>query len=92
MVIFTFDSKKEQTFSFCLFFEVHMLFLHQTPMFSLHRQLKIHRGIKNIIKEKSFLVVKTPTTKIRGFLSRNHPYITSAKKLGGWGQKNGKFW
>ena len=24
-------------------------------------------------------------------LARDHPYITSAKELGGWGQKNGNF-
>ena len=43
-----------------------------------------------MLKENSpFLVLKIPTG-IRGFLSRDHPYITSAKELGGWGQKKFK--
>ena len=34
-------------------------------------------------------LLETPTT--IEIVVRDHLYITSAKKLGGWGQKNGKF-
>ena len=79
-LLFSVQRAKKQASSFAISMYVLVCFLRQLSTYLMWN-----------VKRKDYCVLTYLFSTIRLHILGDHPYITPAKGLGGWGQKNGNF-